>query len=73
MIELSRNLIKSINNEKATLLMTRAIARLLLKISIGVTSVDTVYSVEEIIVSAMDGIEMAHATKEIDYLVSLRS
>ncbi len=73
MIELSRNLIKSINNEKATLLMTRAIARLLLKISIGVTSVDTVYSVEEIIVSTMDGIEMAHATKEIDYLVSLRS
>jgi len=127
MIELSRDLIKSINNEKATLLMTRTIARLLLKtsrrsdivahygkgvfvmllkhtnidsakkaserlcdlvsnsnffladreiqlkISIGVTNIDAVYSVEEIIVSAMDGIEMAYATKEIDYFVSLRS
>ena len=127
MIELSRDLIKSINNEKATLLMTRTIARLLLKtsrrsdivahygkgvfvmllkhtnidsakkaserlcdlvsnsnffladreiqlkISIGVTNIDAVYSVEEIIVSAMDGIEMAYTTKEIDYFVSLRS
>ncbi len=127
MIELCRDLKKSINNEKATLLMTRTIARLLLKtsrrsdivahygkgvfimllkhtdinsakkaserlcdlvsnsnffladreiqlkISIGVTNVDAVYSVEEIIVSAMDGIEMAYTKKEIDYYVSLRS
>ncbi|HIP19872.1 MAG TPA: GGDEF domain-containing protein [Sulfurimonas sp.] len=127
MIELSRDLKKSINNEKATLLMTRTIARLLLKtsrrsdivahygkgvfvmllkhtdiksaekaserlsdlvsnsnffladreiqlkISIGVTNVDCVYSVEEIIVSVMDGIEAAYTKKDVDYAVSLRS
>ncbi|MDF1878029.1 GGDEF domain-containing protein [Sulfurimonas sp. SAG-AH-194-C20] len=127
MIELSRNLIKSINNDKATLLMTRTIARLFLKtsrrsdivahygkgafvmllkhtdiesakkaserlcdlvsnsnffladreiqlkISIGVTNIDAEYSVEEIIVSAMDGIEAAYAKKDIDYAVSLRT
>ena len=127
MIELSRNLKKSINNEKATLLMTRTIARLLLKtsrrsdivahygkgvfvmllkhtdiqsakkaserlcdlvsnsnffladreiqlkISIGVTNIDSMYSVKEIIVSAMDGIEMSYTKKDTDYSVSLRS
>ncbi|MDF1877372.1 GGDEF domain-containing protein [Sulfurimonas sp. SAG-AH-194-L11] len=127
MIELSRNLVKSINNDKATLLMTRTIARLLLKtsrrsdvvahygkgvfamllkhtdiesakkaserlcdlvsnsnffladreiqlkIAIGVTNIDAVYSVEEIVVSAMDGIELAYNKKDVDYAVSLRS
>ncbi len=127
MIELSRNLKKSINNEKAIPLMTRTIARLLLKtsrrsdivahygkgvfgmllkhtdmqsaenaserlcdlvsnsnffladreiqlrISIGVANVDSEYSVEEIIVSSMDGIEAAYTNKDVDYAVSLRS
>lgn len=127
MIELSRSLKKSVNNEKAILLMTRTIARLLLKtsrrsdivahygnglfsmllkhtdlesakkaserlcylvansnffladreiqlkISIGITSVDAQYSVEEIVVSAMEGIEKANADSSIDYAVSLRS
>jgi len=127
MIELSRDLKKSINNEKAIVLMTRTIARLLLKtsrrsdivahygkgvfsmllkhtdiesakkaserlcdlvsnsnffladreiqlkISIGVTNIEADYSVEEIVVSAMDGIEQAYASKNIDYAVSLRS
>ncbi|MDQ7068843.1 MAG: GGDEF domain-containing protein [Sulfurimonas sp.] len=127
MIELSRELKKSINNEKATLLMTRTIARLLLKtsrrsdivahygkgvfimllkhtdiksaqkaserlcdlvsnsnffladreiqlkISIGVTNIDSIHSVEEIIVSVMDGVELAYANKDVDYAISLRS
>lgn len=127
MIELCRNLKKSVNNEKAIVLMTRTIARLLLKtsrrsdivahygnglfamllkhtdidsaqkaserlcylvsnsnffladreiqlkLSIGVTNVDPEYSVEEIVVSAMDGIEKAYADKSSDYAVSLRS
>ena len=127
MIELSRDLKKSIKNEKAIVLMTRTIARLLLKtsrrndvvahygkgvfsmllkhtdiesakkaserlcdlvsnsnffladreiqlkISIGVTNIDADYSVEEIVVSAMDGIEKAYASKDADYAVSLRS
>lgn len=127
MLELSKNLKKSINNEKATLLMTRTISKLLLKtsrksdivahygkgvflillkhtdinsaekaserlcalvsnstffladrdialkISIGVTNIDANYSVEEIIVSAMHGIETAYTKKDIDYCVSLRS
>jgi len=126
MIELDRDLKKSIKNEKAVLLMTRTIARLLLKtsrrsdivahygngifsmllkhtdiesakkaserlaylvsnsnffladreiqlkISIGVTNLDSFHSVEEIIVSAMDGIEKAYEKKNIDYAVSLR-
>ena len=126
MIELSRDLKKSIKNEKAVILMTRTIARLLLKtsrrsdivahygkgvfsmllkhtdiesakkaserlcdlvsnsnffladreiqlkISIGVTNIDAQHSVEEIIVSAMDGVEKAYAKKNIDYAVSLR-
>jgi len=127
MIELSRDLKKSIKNEKATILMTRTIARLLLKtsrrsdvvahygkgvfsmllkhtdiesakraserlcdlvsnsnfflgdreiqlkISIGVTNIDALYSVEEIVVSAMDGIELAYSAKNTDYAVSLRN
>ncbi|WP_373036305.1 GGDEF domain-containing protein [Sulfurimonas sp.] len=126
MIELSRELTSSVNNEKAITLMTRTIARLLLKtsrrsdtvahygngvfamllkhtdipsaqkaserlcelvsnsnffladreiqlkISIGITDIATLYSVEEIVVSAMDGIEKAYADKKMDYAVSLR-
>lgn len=127
MIELSRELKASVKNEKAIVLMTRTIARLLLKtsrrsdivshygngifsmllkhtdiesakkaserlsflvsnsnffladreiqlkISIGVTDITATHSVEEIVVSAMDGIEQAYALKELDYAVSLRS
>jgi len=127
MIELSRELRQSVKNEKAILLMTRTIARLLLKtsrrsdivahygngvfsmllkhtdiesakraserlcelvsnsnffladreiqlkISIGITDITETHSVEEIVVSAMDGIEKAYETKNIDYAVSLRS
>ena len=127
MIELSRELKKSVNNDKAILLMTRTIARLLLKtsrrsdivahygngvfamllkhtdiesakkaserlcdlvsnanffladreiklkISIGVTDIDSEHSVEEIVVSAMDGIEKAYEDPNSDYAVSLRS
>ncbi|MCD6432980.1 MAG: GGDEF domain-containing protein [Sulfurimonas sp.] len=126
MIELSRELIDSINNEKAITLMIRTIARLLLKtsrrsdivahygngifamllkhtdidsakkaserlcdlvansnffladrevrlkISIGITDIDTLYSVEEIVVSAMNGVEKAYSKKNIDFAVSLR-
>jgi len=126
MIELDRDLKKSVKNEKAVILMTRTIARLLLKtsrrsdivahygngvfsmllkhtdiesakkaserlsylvsnsnffladreiqlkISIGVTNLDSLHSVEEIVVSAMDGIEKAYEKKSIDYAVSLR-
>lgn len=127
MIELSRELKKSVINEKAILLMTRTIARLLLKtsrrsdivahygngvfsmllkhtdlesakkaserlcelvsnsnffladreiqlkISIGITNIDSLHSVEEIVVSAMDGIEKAYEKKNIDFAVSLRA
>ena len=126
MIELSRELKKSIKNEKAVLLMVRTIARLLLKtsrrsdivahygngvfsmllkhtdiesakkaserlcdlvsnsnffladreiqlkISIGVTDIDPDFSVEEIVVSALDGIEKAYELKNSDYAISLR-
>ena len=126
MIELCRDLKKSIKNEKAVILMTRTIARLLLKtsrrsdivahygngvfsmllkhtdvdaakkasvrlielvsnsnffladreiqlkISIGVTDIDCNHSVEEIVVSAIDGIEAAYDIKDCDYAVSLR-
>lgn len=44
-----------------------------LKISIGVTDITATHSVEEIVVSAMDGIEQAYALEELDYAVSLRS
>jgi len=125
-IELSRDLKTSINNEKALKLMTRTIARLLLKtsrrsdivahygngkfsmllkhtdlenakrtserlcdlvsnsnffladreiqlkIAIGITNIDAVHSVEEIVVSAMDGVEKSYTKKNIDFAVSLR-
>jgi len=125
-IELASSLKDSVSNEKAITLMTRTIARLLLKtsrrsdivahygngkfamilkhtdvenakrtserlcdlvsnsnffladrelqlkISIGITDIDSVHSVEEIIVSAMDGMEQADSKKNIDYAVSLR-
>ncbi|WP_297441539.1 GGDEF domain-containing protein [Sulfurimonas sp.] len=127
MIELSRELKKSIKNEKAIMLMTRTIARLLLKtsrrsdvvahygngvfamllkhtdiksakkaserlcdlvsnsnffladreiqlqISIGITAIEENYSVEEIVVSSMEGIEKAYEEKNRDYAVSLRT
>ncbi|QSZ42972.1 diguanylate cyclase [Sulfurimonas aquatica] len=127
MIELSRDLKASVKNEKAITLMTRTIARLLLKtsrrsdivahygngvfsmllkhtdiesakkaserlcdlvassnffladreillkISIGITDVDSTLSVEEIVVSSMDGIEKAYLAEDKDYFVSLRS
>ncbi len=127
MIELSRDLKASINNEKALILMTRTIARLLLKtsrrsdtvahygngrfsmllkhtdiesakkaserlcelvsssnffladreillkISVGITDITPMYSVEEIIVSAMDGMEKAYENPNIDYAVILRT
>jgi len=43
-----------------------------LKISIGVTDIDPDFSVEEIVVSALDGIEKAYEQKNIDYAISLR-
>jgi len=43
-----------------------------LKISIGVTNIDSKYSVEEIIVSGLDGIEKAYELENADYAVSLR-
>ena len=127
MIELCRDLKKSIKNEKAVILMTRTIARLLLKtsrrsdivahygngvfsmllkhtdiesakkasirlvelvsnsnffladreiqlkISIGVTDIDTFHSVEEIVVSAIDGIDAAYEKKNVDFAVSRRT
>jgi len=127
MIELSRELKSSVKNAKAILLMTRTVARLLLKtsrrsdivahygngvfsmllqhtdiesakkaservcdlvsnsnffladreiqlkISLGVTNLDSIHSVEEIVVSAMDGIEKAYEKKNIDFAVSLRT
>jgi len=126
MIELSRDLKKSIKNEKAIKLMVRTIARLLLKtsrrsdivahygngvfamllkhtdiesakkaserlcdlvsnsnffladreiqlkIAIGITSIDPKFSVEEIVVSALDGIEKAYELPNEDFAVSLR-
>lgn len=126
MIELDKNLKKSVKNEKAILLMTRTIARLLLKtsrrsdivahygggvfsmllkhtdienakraamrlselvsnsnffladreiqlkISIGITDITEKHSVEEIVVSALDGIEKAYEDKKTDFAVSLR-
>lgn len=127
MIELSHELIDSVKNEKAVILMTRTIARLLLKtsrrsdivahygngvfsmllkhtgiesakkaserlcdlvsnsnffladreiqlkISIGITNVDALFSVDEIIVSAIDGVEKAHSNDNADYVLSLNS
>lgn len=127
MIELSNELKSSVKNEKAVHLMTRTIARLLLKtsrrsdivahygsgvfsmllkhtdiesakkaserlcelvsnsnffladreiqlkISIGITTIDSDASVEEIIVSGLDGIAKAYKSKNDDFAVSLRS
>jgi len=127
MIELSRELKASVKNEKAIVLMTRTIARLLLKtsrrsdivahygngmftmllkhtdiesakkaserlsylvsnsnffladreiqlkISIGITDITPEHSVEEVVVSGIDGIEKAYEIKESDFAVSLRS
>jgi diguanylate cyclase (GGDEF)-like protein len=126
MIELARDLKKSVNNEKAVLLMTKTIARLLLKtsrrsdtvahygngvftmllkhtdidsakkaserlcelvsnsnffladreiqlkISIGITDITENHSVEEIIVSSIDGIEKAYEDPKLDFAVLLR-
>jgi diguanylate cyclase (GGDEF)-like protein len=126
MIELSRDLKKSVKNEKAIKLMVRTVARLLLKtsrrsdivahygngifamllkhtdiesaqkaserlcylvsnsnffladreiqlkIAIGITSIDPDFSVEEIVVSALDGIEKAYELPDKDFAVSLR-
>jgi diguanylate cyclase (GGDEF)-like protein len=125
-IELSRELKATVGNEKAIVLMTRTIARLLLKtsrrsdtvahygngvfamllkhtdiesakkaserlcylvsnsnffladreiqlkISIGITDIDSNYSVEEIVVSAMNAVEKAYTKQNIDYAVELR-
>ena len=127
MIELSKELRASVGNEKALVLMTRTIARLLLKtsrrsdivahygngvfsmllkhtdiesakkasdrlsylvsnsnffladrevqlkISIGITDIDTLFSVEEIVVAAMNGIDKAYKNKDCDYAVELLS
>ena len=124
-IELSRDLKKTIVNEKAIILMTRTIARLLLKtsrrsdivahygnglfamllkhtdiesakkaserlcylvsnsnffladreiqlkISIGITDIASNYSVEEIVVAAIKGVEKAYSEADIDYAVEL--
>ena len=124
-IELSRDLKKSIANEKAIILMTRTIARLLLKtsrrsdvvahygngvfamllkhtdiksaekaserlcylvsnsnfflsdreiqlkIAIGISDVDANYSVEEVVVAAMRGVEKAYNEPDLDYSVEL--
>lgn len=126
MIELDRDLRRSIKNEKSILLTTRTLARLLLKtsrrsdtvahygngifsmllkhtdiesakkasdrlcdlvansnffladqeiqlkISIGITDISTNYSVEEIVVSALDAVEQAYANPKIDFAVVLR-
>jgi len=126
MIELDRELKARVNNEKAIILMTRTIARLLLKtsrrsdtvahygngkfsmllkhtdlesakkasdrlsdlvsnsnffladseiqlkISIGITDITSTHSVEEIVVSALDGVEKAYENKTVDFAVSLR-
>lgn len=123
MIELSRELKETVRSEKAIVLMTRTIARLLLKtsrrsdtvahygngvfsmllkytdvdaaiktsdrlcylvsnstffladeeiklkISVGITDIDPHYSVEETIVSAMNGIEKSYKNPELDYSV----
>ncbi len=127
MIELSRDLKARIVNEKALVLMTRTIARLLLKtsrrsdivahygngvfsmllkhtdiksaekaserlcylvsnsnffladrevqlkVSIGITKVDVDYSVEEIVVAAINGVEKVHKDDAIDFSVEFLS
>ena len=127
MIEVSKKLVEHVNNEKATIMMTRTIARLLLKtsrrsdtvayygngqfamllkhtdldsakktserlvelvsnsnfflgdkeiqlkIAIGITDINPSYSVEETVVSSMDGIDKAYEDDSCDYYVSLKS
>jgi len=127
MIELDRDLQVSVNNEKAVVLMTRTIARLLhktssrsdivahygngifsmllkhtdidsakqaserlcelvsnsnffladreiqLKISIGITDIDPEYTVDEIVVNAMSGIEKAYTKTNVDFAVVLKN
>ena len=126
MVELSKELVEGVKNEKAIVLMTRTIARLLLKtsrrsdtvayygngqfamllkhtdlesakkasdrlvelvsnsnffladreiqlkIAIGITDINPSYSVEETIVSTMDGIDKAYEDSNCDYAVSLK-
>ena len=126
MIELCKKLKDDVQNEKALILMTRTIARLLLKtsrrsdivahygngrfsmllkytdiesakkaserlcdlvansnfffgdkeihlkIAIGITDINPVFSVEEIIVSALDGIEKAYTMDDVDFVVSTK-
>jgi len=125
-IELSRNLKDEVKNDKAIILMTRTIARLLLKtsrrsdivahygngkfsmllkhtdlesakkaserlselvsnsnfflsdreiqlqIAIGITNIDAIHSAQEIVVSAMNGVEKSYENSNIDFAVSLR-
>ncbi len=127
MIELSRELKDSVKNEKAIMLMTKTIARLLLKtsrrsdtvahygdgvfamllkhtdiesakraaerladlvsnsnffladreiqlkISIGITDITEQHSVEEIIVSSINGIQKAYQNPKLDFAVLLRN
>ncbi|MCF6309719.1 MAG: GGDEF domain-containing protein [Sulfurimonas sp.] len=127
MIELARDLKESVANDKAVMLMTKTMARLLLKtsrrsdtvahygngafamllkhtdiesakkaserlcdlvsnsnfflgdreiqlkISIGVTDITENNSVEEIVVSSMDGIQKAYENPNMDYAVLLRN
>ncbi|MCW8837537.1 MAG: diguanylate cyclase [Thiovulaceae bacterium] len=127
MVELSKELIENVSNEKATVLMTRTIARLLLKtsrrsdtvayygngqfamllkhtdlesakkaserltelvsnsnffladreiqlkIAIGITDINPSYTVEETIVSTMDGIDKSYMDRNSDYAVSLKN
>jgi len=127
MIELSNDLKKSIRNEKAIMLMTKTLARLILKtsrrsaivahyahgvflmllkhtdiesakkaserlcylvenssfffsdkeiqlkISIGITNISSIHSAEEIVVSAMEGMEKAYEDSDKNYAVSLRN
>lgn len=127
MIELSRELKASVANEKAIMLMTKSVARLLLKtsrrsdivthygngvfvmvlkhtdiesakraserlcelvsnsnfflgdreiqlkISVGITDITENSSVEEIIVSSMNGVEKAYENPKLDYAVFLRN
>lgn len=127
MIELSRELKASVSNEKAIMLMTKSMARILLKtsrrsdivthygngvfvmllkhtdidsakraserlcelvsnsnffladreiqlkISVGITDITENSSVEEIIVSSMDGVEKAYENPKLDYAVLLRN
>ncbi len=127
MLELAKDLKLSVKNDKAILLMTKTLAKLLLKtsrrsdivayygngifamllkhtdiesakkaserlsdlvsssnffladreinlqISIGITNISSIHSVEEIVVSSMNAIEEAYKDSSCDYAVSLRS